>query len=98
MVGHARLACDEAGHWLGGLARVEQVGWREEVKVTASENRTLSESVRASCKRMLFLAQKQRPGGLGVLFIYFLMSTAVGELRAIQAATRARTSLRQASL
>ena len=48
MVGHARLACDEAGHWLGGLARVEQVGQRGEVKVAASENRTLSESVRAS--------------------------------------------------
>ena len=42
MVGHARLTCDEAGHWLSGLARAEQVGRREEVKVAASENRTLS--------------------------------------------------------
>jgi hypothetical protein len=48
MVGHARLACGGSGHWLGGLARVEQVGQREEVKGAASENRTLSESVRAS--------------------------------------------------
>ena len=48
MVRHARLACDEAGHWLGGLARVEQVGQRGGVKVAASENRSLSESVRAS--------------------------------------------------
>ena len=55
MVGHARLACNESGHWLGGLARVEQVGQREEVKGAASENRTLSESVRASGKRVLFL-------------------------------------------
>ena len=45
MVGHARLACDEAGHWMSRLARAEQVGRREEVKVAASENRTLSESV-----------------------------------------------------
>ena len=42
MVGHARLACDEAGHWLSGLARAEQVVRREEVKGAASENRTLS--------------------------------------------------------
>ena len=42
MVGHARLACDGAGHWMSGLARAEQVSQREEVKGAASENRTLS--------------------------------------------------------
>ena len=44
-VAAGRLACDEARHWISRLARAEQVGWREEVKVAASENRTLSESV-----------------------------------------------------
>ena len=48
MVGHARLACDEAGHWMSGLARAEQVSQREEVKGAASENRTLSLTCRAS--------------------------------------------------
>ena len=50
MVGHARLACNEAGHWASRLARAEKVGRRGEVKVAASENRTLSESVRARGK------------------------------------------------
>ena len=56
MVGHARLACDGAGHWMSRLARAEQVSQREEVKGAASENRTLSESVRASGKNGIFVA------------------------------------------
>ena len=48
MVGHVCLTCDEAGHWLGGLARAGQVDQRGGAKVAASENRSLSESVRAS--------------------------------------------------
>ena len=49
MVGHARLACVEAGHWMSRLARAAQVDRREEVKVAASENslRTLSVGERA---------------------------------------------------
>ena len=39
MVGHARLACDGAGHWMSRLARAEQVSQREEVKGAASENK-----------------------------------------------------------
>ena len=46
----ARMACDEAGHWISRLARAEQVGWREEFKVAASENRTLAIRERA-CQR-----------------------------------------------
>ena len=38
MVGRARLARDEAGHWISRFARAEQVGRREEVKVAGSEN------------------------------------------------------------
>ena len=45
--------CDEAEHWMRRLERAAQVGRREEVKVAASENRTLSESVRASGARHL---------------------------------------------
>ena len=49
MVGHARLACDEARYWMSRLARAAQVDRREEVKVAASENslRTLSVGERA---------------------------------------------------
>ena len=72
MVGHARLACNESGHWLGGLARVEQVGQREEVKVAASENRSLSESVRASGEFWSIYSTRVKGGGLGVLFICFI--------------------------
>ena len=36
--GRARVACDEAGHWMSRLARAEQVNRREEVKVAGSEN------------------------------------------------------------
>ena len=70
MVRHARIACDEAGHWMSGLARAEQVVRREEVKRAASEDRTLSLTCRASeKKRGLFLAPKK---ALGVLFICFI--------------------------
>ena len=72
MVRHARLACDEAGHWLSGLARAEQVVRREEVKVAASENRTLSLTCRASGpkkeRERLFLAQKKTSRGFIYLF------------------------------
>ena len=99
MVGHARLACDGAGHWLGGLARVEQVGQRGEVKVAASENRTLSESVRASGEFWLIYSTRVRGGEVSGFYLFIsLVSTAAGELRAIQAATRARTSRRRACL
>ena len=98
MVGHARLACDGAGHWLGGLARVEQVGQRGEVKVAASENRSLSESVRASgeCWSVYSTRVRGRGGSRGFYSFVLLMSTAAGALRAIQTATRARASLRRA--
>ena len=69
MVGHARLACDGAGHWLGGLARVEQVGQREEVKGAASENITLSASVRASGECWSVYSTRVRGGFSGVLFV-----------------------------
>ena len=65
MVGHVCLTCDEAGHWLGGLARAEQVGRREEAKVAASENRSLSESVRASGEFWLIYSTRVRGGGSG---------------------------------
>ena len=43
MVGHARLACDEARHWMSGLARAEQVGRPRQHKVKGpTDNRTLS--------------------------------------------------------
>ena len=67
MIGHARLACDGAGHWLGGLARVEQVGQRGEVKVAASGDRSLSESVRASGEFWYIYSTR-----VGVLFVYFI--------------------------
>ena len=51
MVRHARLACDEAGHWMSSLARAEQVVRREEVKGAASEDRTLSLTCRASWQK-----------------------------------------------
>ena len=96
MVRHARLACDEAGHWLGGLARGEQVGQRGEVKVAASENRSLSESVRASGEFWYIYSTQVRGGVSGFCLFVLLMSTAAGALRATQTATRARTSLRRA--
>ena len=68
MVGHARLACDEAGHWISRLARVEQVGRREEVNVAASENGTLSESVRARGKRKRHIFGTHTKRGFGVIF------------------------------
>jgi hypothetical protein len=68
MVGHARLACDEGGHWISRLARAEQVGRREEVKVAASENRTQSESVRVRGERRedIFFTTKDKV--FGVIF------------------------------
>ena len=63
MVGHARLACDEAGHWITRLARAEQVGRRGEVKVAASEDRALSESVRARGKRKCMSLAHKRVSG-----------------------------------
>ena len=71
MVGHARLTCDEAGHWMSCLAKAAQVGRREEVKVAASKNKTLSESVRARLggkqkKRDIFLTHRKE--GFGVIF------------------------------
>ena len=71
MVGHARLACSESGHWLGGLARVEQVGQRGEVKVAASENRSLSESVRASGEFWAIYSTQVR-GGVSGCYVFVL--------------------------
>ena len=97
MVGHARLACDEAGHWLSGLARAEQVSQREEVKGAASENKnSIADRFPKGLKieQVIFSTKKKRLSGF-YLFV-LLMPTAAGELRAIQAATRARTSRRRA--
>ena len=69
MVGHVRLACDEAGHWLGGLARAEQVVRRGEAKVAASEDRSLSESVRASGEKLHIYSTRVR-GGVSGFYLF----------------------------
>ena len=57
MARHARLACDEAGHWMSSLARAEQVAIvrRGEVKVAASEDRSLSLTCRASWQKKIII-------------------------------------------
>ena len=77
MVGHARLACacDEAGHWMSGLARAEQAVRREEVKGAASENRTLSLSVRARGKeeekKTYSLIYKKKVLGVSSIYLFY---------------------------
>ena len=73
LIGHACLACDEAGHWMGRLAELNKsAGETSEVKIAASENagRTLSESVSARqrrTKRDTVLAHTKK--GFGFLFL-----------------------------
>ena len=73
MVGHARLACDEAGHWLSGLARAEQVSQREEVKGAASENKnSIADRFPKGLKIEQVINSTHKKKDLGVLFICFI--------------------------
>ena len=73
MVGHARLACDEARHWLSGWARAEQVSQREEVKGAASENKnSIADRFPGGLKIKQVINSTHKRKDLGVLFICFI--------------------------
>ena len=73
MVRHARLACDEAGHWMSSLARAEQVVRREEVKGAASENKnSIADRFPKGLKIEQVINSTHKKKDLGVLFICFI--------------------------
>ena len=72
MVGHTRLVCDGAGHWMSGLARAEQVSQREEVKGAASENKnSIADRFPKGLKIEQVIFSTKKKGSRGFIYLFY---------------------------
>ena len=72
MVGHARLACDGAGHWMSRLARAEQVSQREEVKGAGlGEQNSIADRFPKGLKIEQVIFSTKKKGSRGFIYLFY---------------------------